>query len=1355
MGKSPPHLAFGLRLIELRQAAGIRRQADFAQRIKAKQQTVSRWEAGTSRPRDKQLPLIAEALLTEGAKVDDLLNDLRVVAGYSVKTAKTVVKSFDQPFPVDALLPESFERFCAHLLERLYPKADVHRMGGTGHTQDGTDITAKMEDSAVYSFQCKRAEEFGPQKVHEAVAKHTVKAAKKFLVLSRTASPQAREAISIHPGWDIWDKDDLSRKVRGLPVEEQVRLVDIFFAGRRFELLGVTEEGIWETPEEFFEVFENAAALFNHTWTLVGREDALLQLDGLLNDTAARLVFLTGAGGSGKSRVLKRAVEKFKADHKGTTIRLLSRTSSVTKKSLAELRAGPTLLVVDDAHDRTDLPLLFEFAAARTDVKLLLALRPYGLDNLKAQAGMFALVDTAKELALGALSKQQAEELAKQVLEKEGGPIKAAEDIAHWTYDCPLATVVGAQIVAREKKHFELAKNEASFRSALFSSFSKVIAGEIGQKSDTEPLKKLLKLLSLLQPFHIDDKDLPPIVEQQEGIPPHETNRLLKLLIDSGILFKRGARYRLSPDVLADYIIEDTCVGADNQSTGYAEAVFDKLPSRFVENLVVNLGKLDWQRSDGDTSKSRLLDGIWSKLQPSHDYSDPHIKAVAEIAYFQPGRALDFAERLMRQGKFLDQLPAIIRPAAHNMQHVERACGDLWELGKDDNRELNRHHGHAIRILGELCEVRPDKPREYNEKVVDFGLGLLHRPDSWTHRCTPIDVLKPILSTEGHTTTSTGRAISFSPYFINVEFVKELRQKVVAALVELLSNSDVRIAVLAAHAIGAAVRYPMGMFGAQVTSATRKAWTAVFVETLEAVEKAKNKSLDPLVLFTIAKEVSWLGQFGEPEVAEVAKRLRRGLPQKLEVRVLFALRDGHGTELRRMESVKDFGEWGKRVDKLTQEIVAAYPDGPQLLQLLTTQLVHLEKNDPEAGGSHYVLLAKLIYASSALARAIVDDAYSNPTSPMSRYAGFSIAQLWNADVAEGRAAIQRFIDSGRNVLLRSVGHALDSINIKAGKHGAVEISALDKVLIADDPDVVLSGILALRHFATEEPDLVVQLAPKANIGANQPLADELSSLFTWQQLVPYDRLSQDDVGALLDKLMAVPKIEGHWLELFLAHASRAFPQRTAQFFMDRVDRAARDADWSYQACSTMPHSEEVRLKFSETPDYGPLLARVVAWMREATYTEANRLRFNYASRELFDAMFGSFDGEVLAYLDRWSLTADEQEFKLIANILREAPSDFSFTNKEFVIQLLERAKQVSPDAMQRLSESLFSSAISGVRSGVAGEPFPRDIKLKNDAEATLAALSRISPAYTLYEWIKEHAASNIERAHRDREAYED
>ncbi len=301
------------------------------------------------------------------------VSDLRLAAGYSVKT---VVATFDQPFPVDALSPESFERFCAYLLQRLYPNATVHQMGARGHAQDGTDIVVTLSDGTVYSFQCKRTEEFGPQKVHTAIAIHTVKADKKFLVLSRVASPQTRAAVAAHKGWGLWDRDDLSAKIWGLPKIDQIALVDIFFARRRFELLGVTEEGVWETTKDFFAPFESASGLFNHAWTLVGRDKVLAELDSSLKDRAACVVFLIGSGGSGKSRVLKQAIEGYEASHKATTVRFLSRTTEVTKKSLEELGNKPALLIVDDAHDRTDLPLLFQFVATTDNVRIVLALRP-------------------------------------------------------------------------------------------------------------------------------------------------------------------------------------------------------------------------------------------------------------------------------------------------------------------------------------------------------------------------------------------------------------------------------------------------------------------------------------------------------------------------------------------------------------------------------------------------------------------------------------------------------------------------------------------------------------------------------------------------------------------------------------------------------------------------------------------------------------------------------------------------------------------------------------------------------------------------------------------------------------------
>ena len=396
-----------------------------------------------------------------------------------------------------------------------------------------------------------------------------------------------------------------------------------------------------------------------------------------------------------------------------------------------ELGAERKLLVVDDAHERSDLGLLYQYVGnPGNNAVLLLSYRTYGATYIERQAGRFALVgERAVTVELPRLSKKDAVALARQVLKERNGPEAAAEEIADLTRDCPLATVLGAHVVASDGRHFELAKNEGSFRETLLAKFYDVAAGTIGEGGDREPIRKLLRVLSLLQPFNAEDPAVLETIGKVEGQEPHQVARLIRMLNEGGILFRRGGRFRISPDLLADYIIEQTCVAHDGGSSGYAERVFDATGDAYLENLVVNLGKLDWRRSNGDASNSQLLDGVWAKLAPTSEYSDPHVKAVLGVAFYQPIRALKFVTAQVRAGTFLRDLPPILKRVAYNLKHLPEVCEILWHLGQDDQRETNPHPEHAMRILKELCEVAPGKPGRYNEVVVDYGLGLLDDPE--------------------------------------------------------------------------------------------------------------------------------------------------------------------------------------------------------------------------------------------------------------------------------------------------------------------------------------------------------------------------------------------------------------------------------------------------------------------------------------------------------------------------------------------------------------------------------------------------------------------------------------------------
>jgi transcriptional regulator with XRE-family HTH domain len=1338
---SPTYATLGRSLAELRQKAGIASQTEFATLVKSTQQTVSRWEAGQSRPRDKQIPLIAAVL---NANVSDLL----AAAGF---TRKTAVVSFDQPFPIEGLAPDSFERFCRHFLQAMYLEARVEHAGGQGHTQDGLDVTADFPDGTTFSFQCKRAGEFGPQKVHAAVAKHTVAATKKILLLTKVASPQARTAMKEHPGWEIWDREDISHKIRQLSLDDQIRLVDIFFRGQRFALLGINEAGPWETSDEFFAAFGNADGVFNHVWDLVGRKDDIDSLLKTLNDTSVSAVLLIGTGGSGKSRILKQAIETFQAGHKGTVVRYLSRNAELTKKSLEDLGDREKLLIVDDAHDQSDLQLLFQYAADRSNnARLILSFRPYGLDHIKAQASNFSLVGPAlREIVLQRLTPEESEQLAAQVLAKHAGALSAAKDIARLTRDCPLATVVGAQVAAKERRRFDLAQQEDTFRTMLFSRFQDIIAGQIGNKSEAETTKKILRVLALLQPVHPEDEALLQVIEQVESIKPHDASRVMRLLTEAGVLFKRGTQFRLSPDVLADYIIEANGVGPQGASSGYAETVFESANEKQVEHLLVNLSRLDWRRSNGDPSNSKLIDGVWSKLKPEQEYGDPHIKAVAAVAYYQPLKAIEFAEHLIRDGKFLNQLPEILRYAAFNLQHVERACEGLWELGKRDSRPLDRHPNHPIRILAEMCEVQPNKPLAYNEAVVDFGLKLLEHPDSWNFAYTPLDALKPIFQTEGHVTESHNFSLTFKPHFVNVRAISPLRSRVLHAVIDLLSKPDIRIAILAADALQGALRYPMGMFNSTVATKTRDEWTDVFVTGLQTVETALNtKPVDDLVLLAVWRAVSWHVQFGKGKASDAARRLKALLPATLAFRTLTVLIDGHGIEFRRIDRIDHEKKWAAHIDKLVKDLLAAYPNGEMLRAFIAGLLANIRKNYQKASATPHAIYDALIRASVEYSRATLENALADPESETLRFVAEAIAALWNHNPDEARGMIAELLATGREELRASVAQTYSRI-LFTGLYNDNDVATLRSLLADESGWVARSAMMSLTSLPKEKAALVVELARGANVGNSHLLADELLTVFTFHQL--FEHLTADDVKTILDKLMAVPELDGHWIEEFLAQASLAFPKETMTFFMRRVERAAETEDWKYRPSNHGPYGH-VPLRFRNSEAYSELLRTVAEWMRAG---KNKPFLFSFRARELFEISFRPFDGETVKFLEEWIATSNESDLRLIADILGEAHSSFVFTHQLFVERYLEKAKQVSPEVLKGSISSLFGSAIGGVQSGTPGEPMPRDIQMKNESEKILQSLPRFSAAYELYDALRKHAEEGIADSKRTKEAFED
>ena len=148
-------------------------------------------------------------------------------------------------------------------------------------------------------------------------------------------------------------------------------------------------------------------------------------------------------------------------------------------------------------------------------------------------------------------------------------------------------------------------------------------------------------------------------------------------------------------------------------------------------------------------------------------------------------------------------------------------------------------------------------------------------------------------------------------------------------------------------------------------------------------------------------------------------------------------------------------------------------------------------------------------------------------------------------------------------------------------------------------------------------------------------------------------------------------------------------------------------------------------------------------------------KFHEHASQLFECMFGLADERVLDFLGDWIDVATAAELQSIGAIFNKGSPEFVFRRRSLVTRLLEKAENFGRDLHREMSSKLYAAALSGLRSGVAGEPFPQDIKMMEAAKQALAQIPRFSPAYGLFEAIRKHAEREIERCRQEAELFED
>jgi len=1334
--KIVPYPKFGALLVSLRKSLGWTQQ-EFAARAGVTQQTVSRWEQGLSRPRPKELPNLTLLLNAQLAQME-------AAAGYSseesMQSGVPGAPTYDAPLPLHFLRPDTFENFCADFLTRYYRDRAgmVNRFGGTGSKQHGIDIEVRGPSFGVHSFQCKRVEEFGEQKVHAAVAEQTYAAKLKVLLLSNIASPRARVAIARHEGWQLWDRVDISAKFRELPMVDRRDLVDTYFRGQRQALLGELEAGPFQTPEEFFKGFVEPDRYFTHGWELVGRQEELNLLTALLIDDSVLVTLLMGAPGNGKTRVLREVVGRVQRERPDVAVRFVSPTEDVKAQHLEELGQGAKLLVVDDAHDREDLSQLMRYASApENKAKLLLALRPYGRAMVRNQASL-AAVDSPQvaTVELRARTKEDAQALAAHVLKACGGPAGAAETIAELTYLTPLVTVLAAQIVAKENMPPALIGNSEDFQEHVLARLEKIIAGQIVTGSDAPKLQAVLRMVALLQPVVFDDPGLLNILRDVEGLEQEDVQRLLRLLSEGGVLFKRGLRHRLAPDLLADSIIQRNFIDANGVASPKVQQVFGRADSQYLKHLLVNLGRLDWRLRNGITDGSRLLSSVANKLQWLDKYHNPHIEAVEAVAYYQPRLALDFAARLIDQGHGeVSGVCGMVRNAAFNLECLEEACVLLWRAGKSDARALNQQPRHGIRILKELAEFAPQKPVECVERVVAFALDLLQRPAALQGAYTPFSILEGALRTDMEEVSSSRHTVTYTRYHLDLDLAKTVRGRVIDAIVNSMRDGPPRKAFLAAELLSEALRSPMH------DSGNVEAWDAAHAELLDRVrEVLHNPAVHPAVLMKAAQSVSWhaiynAGSICQPRAESILTLLDRDLPTRM-VRLVV---DAWGNDTWRDDESFDRKLHQADLARTADDLSREFPDAERLYEFVKHWLTEIGTVGGAGWGTPQLFVGTLMQKRVDLAQAVMAT-QDDLQSPLSRFAGAALAVLMADPNRHALVAELLDTDSSRGWELVSEAYARQSGDF----FSEADLAIVRRIFLSHEPIVLHHAATIAHQIAARSPSLAVELICTVDFGTSPRSAHDFFMWLAHRDTIPLEVITKPQWEILIQRLASLRQLDDHGVRAFLKKAVTAHPAEVIKMLQARLLEGARNFEFR----ALRRDREGGGLALLSHSDGLTLLRGFFAW---AVHQQAGRdLPMDIGSA--VSGLCGKYGAGVLDLLLEVLNGGTQAHVNVIASVLRSVHQTFVIEETPFIRQVLNQAEVVSEQAAKDLSSALWSATLNGGRSGTVGEPFKEDLDLKTHSEEVLKGLSKLDPTYSLYSGLLRHANENIDRQAREKKA---
>jgi hypothetical protein len=468
----------------------------------------------------------------------------------------------------------------------------------------------------------------------------------------------------------------------------------------------------WQTYYQAFLETSPGRALVDHQGPYVGGDQR--QLEVINSIASGTQVFLVSAPlGSGKSRFALELARLIGRVERSWDVRFVRQDDSAARAELRELREitklNRVVLFVDDAQESPQLVQLLAGACAAADaqapIHLVCLTRPAGIAEVKTALANHFPVGVPQEIDLGRPNSK----LIRELIDKRIPQVSPhhRDVIRRFAGDSFFATVLMCTGVARQKTLPQTLSPKHVRDYALYQPIARAV-------QDLCPPGKALRALAVYAacaPSRLGDSNIRECAVLHSGLSLSDLELLEQRALHGGLfgLYERGL-LRPVPRMLADLIVEETCLDEHGKLTPFGQGLLNQLFEQSPEQVMRNcadIGRLFSTAKRVDVLSPWVLARAHA-LEPADRHATLQLlRSCAPLAGRQPTTVVRLVEMLEAKA-VLRQMP----PAAelNDVDNLEAHAQSLLLTASEyDTTGVPRALDYSRQLL---ASARPD-PRSY------------------------------------------------------------------------------------------------------------------------------------------------------------------------------------------------------------------------------------------------------------------------------------------------------------------------------------------------------------------------------------------------------------------------------------------------------------------------------------------------------------------------------------------------------------------------------------------------------------------------------------------------------------------